>query len=132
VQVDRFIYARQTQGGELVGGGNRIAKAADVRGERTIGPLDAGGRLARQAIVRTPQGIRLAWYWYRVAGVNTATPAKAKVLELAAFVGRTAPSELVVVSTPCSAADCEAAARALFSVITGRELDAATGAADPP
>ncbi len=120
VQVDRLIYADQSQGHELISSGNTIGET--LAGEKLVGPLDSDLRMVRQAIVRTSNRPRLAWYWYRVAGVETPSSAKAKLLELVSFFSRGAPSELVVVSTTCEATSCEKATGVLYEAVTGRPL----------
>jgi EpsI family protein len=120
VQVDQLIYADQSQGKEMISGGNTIGET--LADERLVGPLDSDLRMVRQAVVRTSSGPRLAWYWYRVAGVETPSSAKAKLLELVAFFSRGAPSELVVVSTACQATGCEKATGVLYEAVTGRPL----------
>lgn len=118
VQVDRFLFAQQQQGAELINGNNRISE--EVLEERIVGPLDDRLRTVQQAVVRTPSGVRIVWYWYSVAGVETASAARAKLLEIPAFVLRSPPAELIAVSTPCDAGSCTDALPALFEVSTGR------------
>ena len=125
VQIDRIIFAQQRQGAELVGGGNRIAD--DVLSERIVGPLDANLRMVREVIVRTPGGGRLVWYWYRVAGVATPSPARAKLLEIVAFFSRRSASELVAISVPCGPRDCSEASQAAILLATGKELISRAG-----
>jgi EpsI family protein len=122
VQVDRFIYTAQSQDAELVSSVNRIASVPNTLDERTVGPLDADLRIVSESTIRTPDGIRLVWYWYRVAGIETANPAKAKLLEFVAFVRRGPPSELIAASTPCGPRDCRDASATLFALVTGRTL----------
>lgn len=122
VQVDRFIYAAQSQDAELVSSLNRIASVPNTLDERTVGPLDSDLRIVSESTIRTPDGIRLVWYWYRVAGIETSNPAKAKLLEFVAFVRRGPPSELIAASTPCGPRDCRDASATLFALVTGRSL----------
>ena len=119
LQVDHIVFLEQRQGAELVGGGNVIA--AEVLRERLVGPLDMNLRVVREAIVRTPAGARAVWYWYRVAGIETASPAKAKVLELVAFLSRRTASELVAISAPCGKQNCSQATSDALLLLTGRE-----------
>jgi exosortase len=132
VQVDRLIYGGHGQEAELIGSLNRIAPAKETIAERTFGPVDDRGRVVAEAVVRHRGGARLVWYWYHVAGTTTAMPATAKVLELARFFGRTSGSELVTVSAACGPTDCENAGRALYSLVTGRELPERTGEPNAP
>lgn len=124
IQVDRLLYRLHDQSGELIGSGNRIAPPERLLSERTVGPIDRQLRTVREAIVRTPSGARLVWYWYRVANVDTPIAAKAKLLELVTFVTRGTPSELVAVSSACGMNSCEEAGKAMFSFVSGRELSA--------
>jgi len=121
VQIDRFIYPHQSQGTELISSVNAIAPVGELLADRYIGPLDDRMRLVRQAVVRTPGGFRLVWYWYRVAGVSTPNPTKAKLLEFVSFVRRGPPSEMIAVSTTCLEAGCPAALSALRYFVTGGE-----------
>ncbi len=120
VQLDHLIFAEQHQGAELIGGGNVIAE--QMLSERPVGPLDDNLRTVREAIVRTPAGARLVWYWYRVGGSETSSPAKAKLLELVAFFTRKRAAELIAVSAPCGKQSCSIASRALYLFLTGKEL----------
>jgi EpsI family protein len=125
VRVDRLIYDVQRQGAELVNSENRIAPDSLLLQAGIVGPLDSAARTVRQAAIRTEEGVRLVWFWYRVAGTDTPSPSRAKLRELLVF-GRTAPpSELVAVSTPCGDADCDAATRALYRFVVGRDMPAA-------
>jgi EpsI family protein len=131
VQVDRFIYRTQRQGRELIGDGNALVGKRDLLTDRLVGPLDMSMRVVREAIVRDTVGssmtsipvdstgsrrsasLRLVWYWYRVAGVDTPSPTKAKLLELVSFFRTSAPSEVMVLSSSCPANDCAPAQRRL-------------------
>ena len=98
VQLNRLMYRSQGQGSELISASNRIAADSLMVEDRFIGPLDQQLRIVRQAVVREPSGLRMVWYWYRVAGIDTPSRNKAKLLEVPAFVGRTPASELIAVS----------------------------------
>lgn len=121
VQIDRFGYEGAREGRELVGYGNNIADGKYVLQQGTVGPLDASLRTVNQAIVRDSTGAHLAWYWYNVANVQTASPTKAKLLELISFIGRRTPSEVIVLSAPCDAKDCNRAVASVHLIATGRE-----------
>jgi exosortase len=125
VQLNHLVYRARRQGAELISAGNRIAPDSLMIEDRYIGPLDSRARIVRQAVVRQPGGLRLIWYWYRVARTDTPSRIKAKILELPAFVQRSPSSELLAVSTSCTATDCAAAARRLHWVVTGREMPVA-------
>jgi exosortase len=120
IQVNRLLYLLQDQQGELIGGGNQIAPRQRLLSERMVGPLDDQFRTVLEAVVRTPTGARLVWYWYRVANVDTPSAAKAKLLELVTFVTRGAPSELVAVSAACGVDNCQEAGRAIYDFVTGQ------------
>ncbi len=122
LRVDRFGYEGNTRGSELIGQGNAIATGEALLSDELVGPLDQQLRTVRQAIVRDGTGARLVWYWYRVAGVETPSPARAKLLELVAFVHRTSPSELVAVSAPCDGGNCQRALDAVHTAVLGRAL----------
>jgi EpsI family protein len=125
VQLDRLVFASQSQGTELIRAGNSIDAANHVASDRIIGPLDGDFRMTRQAVVRGREGFRLVWYWYRVAGVKTPSPTRAKLLELATFLTAGPPSELVAVSATCGPTDCAEASRAVFHFTTGRDMPVA-------
>ncbi len=121
VVVDRFLYEVQEQGKELINAYNVIASGRRVAGEGLVGPVNNTGRMVNTVAVRTQQGIRLVWYWYTVAGVDTHSRVEAKLLELAAFTRGGPPAEMVAVSTPCGPEDCSDAGRTLFTFVLGKE-----------
>jgi hypothetical protein len=121
-EIVRFGYEGNSQGHELIGGPNAIAARDRLLDDRVVGPLDERLRTVRQAVVRMGTGQRLVWYWYRVAGVETTSPARAKLLEVVAFFRRTSPSELVAVSAPCGKVDCRTASMVVHRLVTGRPL----------
>ena len=123
IDAHRFLYLEQGQGAKLVGYPNRIAAPADVVDERVVGPVGPEGtRWVRQALIRTPDGPLLTWYWYRVGGTHAFHPLHAKALEVAAFVRRHRASELIALSTPCDPeSGCAEALRALSRLMGGRE-----------
>jgi EpsI family protein len=120
VQVDRMIYTTQAQGAEMISSENRLAPDSAILAERSAGPLDRQSRIVREAIVRDAAGVRLVWYWYRVADTEVPSAGKAKALELVAFLKRNPASEIVIVSTPCAPADCRDAGSALLEFVVGR------------
>lgn len=122
VQVDQYLYSAEDQEHEMVGSTNAIAADSLVLGRRTLGPLDNNARIVNEVALRLPEGYRLAWYWYEVNGVATASGMKAKLLELWSFVARGAAGQIVVVSTPCPNNDCQQARGTLFFAATGREM----------
>jgi exosortase len=126
VQLNRLVFGPSAQHGELLGSGNRIAPDSATLAERVVGPLDANARMVREAAIREGETIRLVWYWYRVANVDTPSASKARLLEIFAFATRAPGSELVTVSSVCRERDCKAATATLFAVVTGREMPAAT------
>ncbi len=122
VQIDRFGYQGSEQGHKLIGDGNQLAPGNRLVQESVVGPLDAGLRMVRQAIVRDHGRARLVWYWYRVADVDTPQATRAKLLELVAFVQRRTPSEMIAVSAPCAPTTCQSAIEAVHLVVAGRPL----------
>ena len=122
VQVDRLVYATQSQNAELISSRNSMASPQNTLSERVVGPLDDNLRIVQEAVIRTPSGVRLVWYWYRVAGTITPDPFRAKLLELVSFATRGPPSELIAASMPCAATECKAASSTLFRLATGRDL----------
>jgi exosortase/archaeosortase family protein len=128
VYGDRFVYRKQAQGAKLIGFPNRIAPRADIFEERLMGPVDpARGLWVQQAVVITPEGPVLVWYWYRVGGVDTFSPVYAKVLEVPAFLSRRRASELVALSAACEADNCRDAFQALAGFMGVRISDASGG-----
>lgn len=120
---DRFIYREQRQGAKLIGYPNRIAESSDLLDERVVGPIDqAGTRWVRQAVVRTPQGPVLTWYWYRVGGVDAFSRVHAKALEVPAFLTRRRASELIAFTAACDAEDCRSAFENLAGLMGSRTL----------
>ncbi len=119
VQVDRLLFQDQSQGHELINDGNRIAPDSLLLSDRAVGPLDSTFRIVRQAVVRAPHGVRIVWYWYRVAGIETPSAIKAKLLELLVFVTRGPASELVAVSAACGTNDCRDGEAALRALVLG-------------
>jgi hypothetical protein len=108
VALDHLVYRGQTQGAELIGYPNRIAPDSLLASERMIGPVGPERRIVNEALV---------WYWYRVGGIETASPLKAKLLEIPAFFRRVDSSELIALSTACDLESCEAGARALAAIL---------------
>jgi EpsI family protein len=117
VALDHLVYRGQTQGAELIGYPNRIAPDSLLATERMIGPVGPERRIVNEAIVREGAGHLLVWYWYRVGGIETASPLKAKLLEIPAFFRRVDSSELIALSTACDLESCEAGARALAAIL---------------
>lgn len=124
VYADRFVFHRQTQGAKLIGFPNRLADPEAVRDDRVVGPVDpAGTRWLRQAIIATPEGGVLTWYWYRVGGMEAATRAHAKLLEVPAFFTRRRSAEFIALSAPCGPDDCASAFNTL-AAFTGARVQA--------
>jgi exosortase len=131
VVTDHYVFLEQDQGAKLVGYPNRIAPPEDVVSERIVGPLDPGGRRwVRQAVLRTPEGPVVTWFWYRVGGVETSIPIQAKTLEIPAFVKRRRTAELLAVSAVCRGGDCRDAVLALASFMEASAMPD-RAAADP-
>jgi exosortase len=116
VYVDRFVFQRQSQGAKLIGYPNRLADPRVILDERVVGPVNpARDRWVRQAIVASPDGAVLTWFWYRVGRSEAADRIHAKVLEVPAFFTRNRTAEFVAISTPCGPEDCAGAFRILAS-----------------
>lgn len=115
--LDHLVYRGQTQGAELIGYPNRIAPDSLLATERMVGPVGPERRIVNEVIVREGAGHVLVWYWYRVGGIETASPLKAKLLEIPAFFRRVDSSELIALSTVCAPGSCEAGARALAAIL---------------
>lgn len=113
----RLVYTTQRQGAELIGYDNRIAPDSMLLAERLLVPVGTTRRLVNEAIVRSGDGYALVWYWYRVGGIDTESAARAKLLELWAFVRRTRVSELIAFSTICDRDSCTEASRALYDFL---------------
>ncbi|WP_291156058.1 exosortase C-terminal domain/associated protein EpsI [Gemmatimonas sp. UBA7669] len=129
VRVDRLVYNQERQGAELVGGGNRVAADSTVLEQRLVGPLDNQARTVSQWVVREGQRARVVWSWYRVAGMETSSNAKAKLMSLIAFFAREEGGEAVMVSTPCDGGACAEASARLYEFVTGRPLPSPQGQA---
>jgi EpsI family protein len=132
VHGHRLEYRKQAQGAKLVGYPNRIAAGEEILDERVVGPVDVSGRRwVRQAVLRTPEGPLLAWYWYRVGGSEAFSPIHAKALEIPAFLARHRVSELIAFASPCDAEDCSKAFEALADLMGARRSTAAVDSASP-
>lgn len=115
-----FVYRDQSAGAEMIGYPNRIAPASRVVDDRLIGPVDREGkRWVHQAVIRTPGGAILVWYWYRVGGVEAALAPRAKLLEVLAFFRRRPAAELIAFSTACGPEDCVDAFETLTELFGG-------------
>lgn len=124
VRLDRYQYTRQEEGAELVSAANRLAADTVIVGSSMVGPLDQSLRMVRETAVRDGANIRLIWSWYRVAGIETPSATKAKLLQLAGAVQRRADAEAVLVSAQCQGTQCEQARAALFLFVAGRDIRA--------
>lgn len=125
LQLDRYLYASGDEGAEMIGSENRLADEESVAIESVIGPLDETLRMAREALLRTPDGNgRLVWYWFSVNGAVTPSPARAKLLELWSFITRRSSSEITVLSAPCSTGDCRVARITLYRITSGKDAPA--------
>lgn len=117
VGATRQYFMDQKQGDELIHNSNMVAPDSMVVSDQVVGPVGPERRLVREALFRTPEGARVAWYWYRVAGQDTPFETKAKLLEVLGFFIRSPASELVTLSAACGPEDCRAAAQALRSAM---------------
>jgi EpsI family protein len=119
IEATRFYFRDQRHGEELIQWGNVIAPDSLLVSERLIGPIGVDRRLVREAVLFSEDAPRIAWYWYRVAGFDTAFPSKAKLLEILAFFRRSPAAELVVMSAACEPDNCRDAAIALRAAVGG-------------
>ncbi len=119
VEAGRYFFTDQSQGDEMIGYPNAMAPDSLAVSERLIGPVGERRRYVREAIFFHDEAPRVAWYWFRVAGVETPFPSRAKLLEILAFAKRSPAAELVTLSAPCAPDDCADAARALRQVLEG-------------
>lgn len=108
-----LVYRAQRQGAEMIGYGNAIAADSLLLAHRLIGQVGPARHLLNEAIVAGEPSEILVWYWYRVGGVDTASPIRAKLLEVPAFFRRATTSELLALSARCVPEDCTGAAEAL-------------------
>ena len=113
VGATRQYFMDQKQGDEMIGYPNAVAADSMVISDRVIGPVGPTRRFLHEAVIRTTEGPRVVWYWYRVAGFDTPFESKAKLLEILAFFRRSAASELVTISAGCAPNDCREAADVL-------------------
>lgn len=113
VGATRQYFMDQKQGEEMIGYPNAIAPDSVVVFDRLMGPVGPSRRFLNEAVVSTPEGARVVWYWYRVAGFDTPFENKAKLLEILAFFRRSAASELITVSAACEPGNCRGAADVL-------------------
>lgn len=122
IRVDQLAYFEEHQGAELISDANRVAPDSVLIEERVIGPLDGNMRTVRQTVVREGRHARMVWYWYRVAGIETSSAGKAKLLAILAFIRREEGGEATFVSAPCREGDCSAAISLLYRFVTGKPL----------
>ena len=124
VRLDHFGYVEERQGAELIGAENRVTADSLLLEERVVGPLDANLRTVRQAVVREGKRARMVWFWYRVAGIETSSDAKAKLLSLLAFFQRREGGDVTFVSVGCRDGDCRHAVATLYRFVTGNAIPA--------
>jgi hypothetical protein len=113
IGATRQYFMDQKQGAEMIGYPNVLAPDSMVVSDRLMGPVGLSRRFLHEAVIRTADGPRVVWYWYRVAGFDTPFESKAKLLEILAFFRRSAASELITVSAACEPGDCRGAADVL-------------------
>lgn len=117
VEVARHYFIDQRQGEELVQFDNRIAPDSAVVGRRLFGPVGNPSRFVNETVIIDGGVGRLVWHWYRVAGVDTWSGARAKLLEIPSFIIRHPAAELVTLTATCAPNDCTAAASALAAAL---------------
>lgn len=122
IHVFTGLYTRQRQGGELIYDLNRITDGAAWQVEQ-LAPrmITAGDHEVIERELFTADGQqRLVWYWYRVAGKNTASRYAAKALQLLGLVnGR---QQAAVIALAVQQDNDRAAARAILADFT-RDMD---------
>ncbi len=119
VDAARYFFVDQRPGEEMIQENNSIAPASRLVSERILGPVGQSRRYVREVLFYEPQGPRIAWYWYRVAGFDTPFRTNAKLLEVVAFFARSPATELVTLTVRCAPDSCSDAVRALRRVIDG-------------
>lgn len=122
VDLARYYFLDQRQGEELIQYANVIAADSLLVSSRVFGPVGPDNRLVRESMFFADDGPRIAWHWYRVAGVETPFAANAKALEILAFFTRSQTAELVTMSARCAPDDCVEAALALRAAVSGPGL----------
>lgn len=127
VLVNRFVFGTSARGSELFAVNNRLAADSITISDRVIGPLDANLRTVRESVIQVDGRIRLAWWWYRVGGVETPVRSKAKFLEAWGLLTNASQPEVLVVSANCGGNDCTSARSALHELVTGRPMPAPNG-----
>jgi len=115
VEAARHYFIAQRQGEELIQYDNRIAPDSAVLGARLVGPVGPSRRFVNETLFMDAETPRLVWHWYRVAGIDTNSKIRAKLLEVPGFMLRYPASELVTLTATCAPNDCSAASRALAS-----------------
>ncbi len=120
VRSVHVVYRSRDEPADLLGGLGPVAPDSLVIQERLVGPLPSSGRILRQAVVSTPDGPILVWYWYRSGGIEASTALERRFLQLRAFFNRTRQAEAIALVSSCQPRACDIAARALFEL--GSEL----------
>jgi len=123
VDAGRYFFIDQRQGDEMIMWENAMAPDTASVSDRLIGPVGSRRRYVREAIFWDGAEPRIAWYWYRVAGVDTPFSSRAKLLEIFAFALRKPASELITLSARCAPDNCVDAARALRTAVGGESGD---------
>jgi len=117
IDAGRFFFVDQHQGEEMIMYQNAMAPDSASVSDRLIGPVGSSRRYVREAIFWDGEEPRVAWYWYRVGGIDTPFPSRAKLLEIFAFALRKPASELITLSARCAPDNCVDAARALRTAV---------------
>jgi exosortase len=123
VDAGRYYFVDQRQGEEMIMWENAMAADSASVSDRLVGPVGSRRRYVREAIFWDGAQPRIAWYWYRVAGIDTPFSSRAKLLEIFAFALRSPASELITLSAKCAADNCVDAARALRTAVEGAAGD---------
>jgi len=110
-------YGRQEQGHELVFYGNHVADPGDWLIRRSPAVHRAGRDYRVSILVRSGGERRVAWWWYEVAGRDTASDLRAKVFQLAGFLEGRLDGAAVVVTATCTEDRCRDATEALENFV---------------
>lgn len=123
VDASRYFFVDQRQGDEMIMYENAMAPDSAAVSDRLVGPVGAHRRYVREAIFWEGDAPRIAWYWFRVAGIDTPFPSRAKLLEIFAFALRKPASELITLSARCAPDNCVDAAQTLRLAVEGTSGD---------
>jgi len=103
-ELTLLTYLEQRQGKELIYYRNILADERFIDSQL---PVTLGERqVLNQSIVKAPEGGRLVWWGYRVAGYYTDSAIMAKLLQLPALLKGDPVASLITLSTKCGSVNC--------------------------